>query len=258
MEICLRSYFAISKLVSRINQLQLQLKSHNNEGDPNDEGQVAAVEDDDVQTNEWKSVVHVMEETFIGFLKILGERGIGVLNRYDKSLFCTIHCLPRRIPCWRMFSNHKWQRLPSIGGPSQNNSSNKPLLPPDLYLSESRRRSLGITEGREVEEQKDTVYVNLTNERKINTKGPKYDTKRKGHVATLVSHLTVGQVCQKGQGKIKRLLGFRYDKETTLTSPDLFLMEMLFEYKKVSLPAIVMAHMSTFINVNSVRHVLRY
>lgn len=47
------------------------------------------------------------------------------------------------------------------------------------------------------------------------------------------------------------------DKETTLTSADLFLMEM-FKYKKVNLSAIVITHLSTFSNANADRDGLPY
>lgn len=51
-----------------------------------------------------------------------------------------------------------------------------------------------------------------------------------------------------------RVLLPRYGKGTTLTGADLFLMEMLFKYKKVSLPAIAIKHINIVFNANDRRH----
>lgn len=50
----------------------------------------------------------------------------------------------------------------------------------------------------------------------------------------------------------------RSNKETTLTGANLVLMEILFTYKRVNLPAIVIKNMNTMINDKAGRYVIPY
>ncbi|PHU06586.1 Transcription factor MYB1R1 [Capsicum chinense] len=76
----------------------------------------------------------------------------------------------------------------------------------------NRRDSLEITEGREEEEQIDTVYVDLAAERKVDIKGPKDDTKSTFHSNTgsEIEHLSVGLSDYEGEG-----FDFDYEKYIT-------------------------------------------
>ncbi|KAF3684133.1 putative fasciclin-like arabinogalactan protein 12-like [Capsicum annuum] len=76
----------------------------------------------------------------------------------------------------------------------------------------NRRDSLEITEGREEEEQIDTVYVDLAAERKVDIKGPKDDTKSTFHSNTGsdIEHLSVGLSDSEGEG-----FDFNYEKYIT-------------------------------------------
>lgn len=57
---------------------------------------------------------------------------------------------------------------------------------------------------------------------------------------------------------VKEALLPRSDKDINPTSVDLFLMEILFKYKKINLSAIVIEYMNSVINAKAGKHVLPY